>query len=42
VAEGIRKAGTSEPTFYRWKARYAGLEVDEVRKMARLQGESML
>ena len=33
VAEVIRKAGISEQTFYRWKAKYAGLEVDEVRKM---------
>ena len=41
VAEVIRKVGISEQTFYRWKARYAGLEVDEVRKMAQLQEENM-
>ncbi len=41
VAEVIRKAGISEQTFYRWKAKYAGLEVDEVRKMAQLQEENM-
>jgi putative transposase len=40
VAEVIRKAGISEQTFYRWKAKYAGLEVDEVRKMAQLQEEN--
>jgi putative transposase len=34
VAEVIRKAGISEQTFYRWKGKYAGLEVDEVRRMA--------
>jgi Transposase len=34
VAEVIRKAGISEQTFYRWKAKYAGLEVDQVRQMA--------
>jgi putative transposase len=28
VAEVIRKAGISEQTFYCWKAKYAGLEVD--------------
>jgi putative transposase len=28
VAEVIRKAGISEQTFYRWKAKYAGLEGD--------------
>src|SRR5260370_27609385 len=36
VAEVIRKAGISEQTFYRWKAKDAGLEVDQVRQMARL------
>ena len=41
VAEVIRKAGISEQTFYRWKAKYAGLEVDEVRKMAQLQEENL-
>lgn len=37
----IRKAGISEQTLYRWKAKYAGLEVDVVRKMAQLQEENM-
>jgi putative transposase len=41
VAEVIRKAGISEQTFYRWKAKYAGLEVNEVRKMAQLQEENL-
>jgi putative transposase len=36
-AEVIRKAGISEQAFYRWKAKYAGLEVDQVRQMAQLQ-----
>jgi hypothetical protein len=31
VVEVIRKAGISEQTFYRWKAKYVGLEVDQVR-----------
>jgi putative transposase len=33
AAEVIRKAGISEQTFYRWKAKYVGLEVDQVRPM---------
>ena len=37
----IRKAGISEQTFYRLKAKYAGLEVDEVRKMGQLQEENL-
>jgi putative transposase len=40
VAEVIRQAGISEQTFYRWKAKYAGLEVDHVRQMAQLQEEN--
>jgi|SRR5579875_1019232 len=40
VAEVIRKAAISEQTFYRWKAKYAGLEVDQVRQMAQLQEEN--
>jgi putative transposase len=41
VVEVIRKAGISEQTFYRWKAKYAGLEMNEVRKMAQLQEENL-
>lgn len=41
VAEVIRKAGISEQTFYRWKAKCAGLEVDQVRQMAQLQEENL-
>jgi putative transposase len=41
MAELIRKVEIGEQTFYRWKAKYAGLEVDEVRRMAQLQEENM-
>jgi putative transposase len=41
VTEVIRKAGISEQTFYRWKAKYAGLEVDQVWQMAQLQEENL-
>ena len=33
VAELIRQVGVSEQTFYRWKKKYAGLEVDQVRQL---------
>ena len=36
VAEVIRKAGISEQTFYRWKAKYAGhwfLDLKEARRL---------
>jgi putative transposase len=41
VVELIRKAAISEQTFYRWKAKYVGLEVDQVRQMKMLQEENM-
>ena len=40
VAEVVRKMGVSEQTFYRWKKRYVGLEVDQVRQMKQLQEEN--
>ncbi len=40
VAELIRKVGISEQTFYRWKKRYVGLEVDQVWQMKQLQEEN--
>lgn len=41
VAELIRQVGISEQTFYRWKKRYAGLEVDQVRQLKQLQEENV-
>ena len=40
IAELIRKVGISEQTFYRWKARYVGLEVDQVRQLKQLRDEN--
>ena len=40
VAELIRRVGISEQTFYRWKKRYTGLEVDQVRQLKQLQDEN--
>ena len=40
VAELIRKVGISEQTFYRWKAKYVGLEVDQVRQMKQRRDEN--
>ena len=37
----IRKVGISEQTFYRWKAKYVGLEVDQVRQLKQLQEENL-
>ena len=41
IVELIRQVGISEQTFYRWKAKYVGLEVDHVRQMKQLQEENL-
>ncbi len=33
VVEVIREAGIGEQAFYRWNAKYVGLEVDRIRQM---------
>jgi putative transposase len=40
VAEVIRKLGIAEQTFYRWKRKYAGMGVAEVRRLKQLEEEN--
>ena len=40
VAEIIRKMGTSEVTFYRWKKQYADLGFAELRRLKQLEDEN--
>ena len=40
VAEVCRKMGISENTFYRWKRKYAGLGVSELRRLRQLEEEN--
>jgi putative transposase len=40
VAEIIRKMGVSEATFYRWKKKYAGMGVSEIRRLKQLEEEN--
>jgi putative transposase len=40
VAEIIRKLGIAEQTFYRWKKRYAGLGVAELRRLRQVEDEN--
>ena len=40
VAEIIRKLGISEQTFYRWRKKFAGMGVAEVRKLKSLEEEN--
>lgn len=37
VSETIRKYGISEPTYYAWKSKYAGMEAGQLRRMKDLE-----
>lgn len=36
-----RDAGISKQTFYKWKNKYSGLEVNELRRMRELEDENL-
>jgi putative transposase len=40
TAEVCRKHGISDATFYKWKARYGGLELSEARRLRALEDEN--
>jgi putative transposase len=40
VADLCRKNGISEHTFYRWRAKYGGMEVGDARKLRTLEDEN--
>ena len=40
TAEVCRKHGVSQATFYKWKAKYGGLEVSEARRLRALEDEN--
>ncbi len=40
VAEVIRKTGITEQTFYRWKRKFAGMGVVELRRLRQLEDEN--
>jgi putative transposase len=40
VTELCRKHGVSSPTFYKWKAKYGGMDVSEARKLKALEDEN--
>jgi putative transposase len=39
VAEICRAHGISQPTFYGWKSKYSGLEVNQVKRLKELEAE---
>ena len=40
VAEVCRKLGINEQTFYRWKRKFAGMGVAELRRLRQLEEEN--
>lgn len=40
VLEVCRKLGISEQTFYRWKKKFAGMGIAEVRRLKQLEEEN--
>jgi putative transposase len=40
VGEIVRKMGITEQTFYRWKKKFAGMGVAEVRRLKQLEEEN--
>ena len=40
TAELCRKHGISDASFYKWKARYGGLEVSEAKRLKALEDEN--
>jgi putative transposase len=37
VVEAVRAIGVTEPTYYHWRAEYAGLKLDQVRRLKLLE-----
>ena len=40
TGELCRKHGVSEATFYKWKAKYAGLTVNELKRLRSIEDEN--
>jgi len=40
VKELIREQGISEQTYYRWKSKYGGLDINEARRLKILEEEN--
>lgn len=40
IEELCRKYGISKPAYYKWKAKYSGMNVSEARRLRALEGEN--
>ena len=42
VADAVRAIGVTEATYYRWRAEYGGLKLDQVKRLKVLEQENGL
>ena len=40
LADVCRRHGISEPTYYAWKAKFGGMDVNEARRLKQLEDEN--
>ena len=40
VSEVCRKHGISEPTYYKWKSKYGGMEASDLKRVRELEAEN--
>ena len=40
VAEAVRPIGVTEQTYYRWRAEFGGLKLDQVKRLKELEREN--
>jgi transposase-like protein len=40
VAQAVREIGVSDHTYYKWRAEYGGLNIDQARKLKLLEQEN--
>lgn len=39
VSEICREYGISQPTFYQWKSKYSGMDINQLKKVKELEAE---
>ena len=40
VVETVRQIGVTEQTFYRWRNEYAGLSIDQAKRLKQIEAEN--